>query len=71
MKNAKKLLAMLLAVCMVVALFAACGQTEAPAEPAAPSEPATPDVAPEAPEAPAEPMSPEEGEAANKALIGM
>ena len=31
MKNAQKLLAMLLAVCMVVALFAACGKTEAPA----------------------------------------
>lgn len=53
MKNAKKTLAMLLALCMVVALCA-CGQTAAPA-PAAPAAPAAEAPAAEAPaaEAPA------------------
>ncbi len=54
MKNAKKLLALLLAVVMVVALFAACGETT----PAAPAEP----VAPSEPTAPAEPATPAESE---------
>ncbi|MBE7016564.1 MAG: ABC transporter substrate-binding protein [Ruminococcaceae bacterium] len=50
MKNAKKLLALLLAVVMVVALFAACGQTPAaPAEPVAPADPAPADPATPAP----------------------
>jgi len=52
MKNAKKLLAMLLALCMVVCLFAACGET--PAEPATPADPATPSE-PAQPATPAEP----------------
>ncbi len=57
MKNAKKLLALLLALTMCVSLFAACGKEEpaAPAEPTAPAEP----VAPAEP-APAEPVEDEE-----------
>ena len=60
----KKILALLLAVLMVVGLFAGCGaeqtvETQAPtqapdAPPAAPEAPETPE-APEAPEAPADP----------------
>ena len=65
----KKILALLLALCMMLAL-AACGETEAPkteepqdaAEPETPVEPETPEEAPEAetaePEAPAEPAEP-------------